>query len=96
MTTSRATCALHGRLIIILLSIWILLSVGWSSAVGAAACSSPGRFILLTTQAEVDALGATGCDSIPKGLIIEGADISDVDALINITGVGGVDFGLIN
>ena len=62
-------------------------SLGWTGWAAAAAC--PVASYYLTTQAEVDALGATDCDRISHYLSIESStDITNVDALANITYVG--------
>ena len=46
--------------------------------------------MIFNTQAEVDALGATGCDSVSGELRIRNsADITNLDGLANITSVGG-------
>ena len=63
-------------------------SLGWTGWASAAACSSTNYD--LNTQAEVDALGATGCDSVSGYLDIrESTDITNLDGLANITSVGG-------
>ena len=63
-------------------------SLGWTGWAAAAACSSTNYD--LQTQAEVDALGATGCDSVSGDLRIENSsDITNLDGLANITSVGG-------
>ena len=63
-------------------------SLGWTGWAVAAACSSTNYD--LNTQAEVDALGATGCDSVSGDLRIENSsDITNLDGLANITSVGG-------
>ena len=47
--------------------------------------------MIFNTQAEVDALGATGCDSVSGDLRIENSsDITNLDGLANITSVGGI------
>ena len=64
-------------------------SLGWTGWAAAAACSSTNYD--LNTQAEVDALGATGCDSVSGDLRIEqSSDITQVDALTAVTSVGGL------
>ena len=68
-----------------LLVIWSLL--GESKALGEA-CSNSIAPLTLISQAEVDALGATGCTRTHGGLSISGEDITNVDALRNITSVG--------
>lgn len=68
-----------------LLVIWSLL--GESKALGEA-CSNSTAPLTLISQAEVDALGATGCTRTHGGLRISGEDITNVDALRNITSVG--------
>ena len=63
-------------------------SLGWTGWAAAAACSSTNYD--LNTQAEVDALGATGCDSVSGYLYIRNsADITNLDGLANLTSVGG-------
>ena len=63
-------------------------SLGWTGWASAAECSSDSY--QLTTQAEVDALGATGCDSISGYLsIYKNAALTNLDGLANITSVGG-------
>ena len=70
-------------------------SLGWSGWAAAAACSSTNYD--LNTQAEVDALGATGCDSVSGYLTIrdssyfieDSTDIRNLDGLANLTSVGG-------
>ena len=63
-------------------------SLGWTGWAEAAACSSTNYD--LNTQAEVDALGATGCDSVSGNVYIRNsADITNLDGLANITSVGG-------
>ncbi|MDA7583900.1 proprotein convertase P-domain-containing protein [Luminiphilus sp.] len=62
-------------------------SLGWTGWAAAAACSSTNYS--LKTQAEVDALGATGCDSVAGDLQISNStDITNLDGLANITSVG--------
>lgn len=62
-------------------------SLGWTGWAAAAACSSTNYD--LNTQAEVDALGATGCDSVSGYLYIKNStDITNLDGLANITSVG--------
>ena len=70
-------------------------SLGWTGWAAAAACSSTNYD--LDTQAEVDALGATGCDSVSGYLRIEDStDITNLDGLANITSVGGYLYILSN
>ena len=63
-------------------------SLGWTGWAAAAACSSSSYW--LNTQAEVDALGATGCDSVSGSLNIwNSSNITNVDGLANLISVGG-------
>ena len=63
-------------------------SLGWTGWAVAASCSSTNYD--LNTQAEVDALGATGCDSVSGDLRIENSsNITNVDGLANLISVGG-------
>ena len=67
-------------------------SLGWTGWAAAAACSSTNYD--LNTQAEVDALGATGCDSVSGNVYIRNsADITNLDGLANLTSVGGDSVG---
>ena len=64
-----------------------IASLGWTGWAAAAACS--GNPISLSTQAEVDALGATGCDIVSGDLYIRNStDITNIDGLANITSIG--------
>ena len=66
----------------------VLLPLLWVEGVRAFEC--PSRFYSLTTQAQVDALGATGCSHIRGNLEIrDSSDITNLDALTNITSLGG-------
>ena len=66
----------------------LIASLSWSGTAAAAACSSTDY--ALTTQAEVDAFGATGCDSVVGYLYIaNSSDITNIDGLANLTSVGG-------
>ena len=71
----------------------LIVSFGWTAWAEAAACSS--NDYEFTTQEEVDALGATGCDSISGNLTLRpsiydnSTDITNVDGLANLTSVGG-------
>ncbi|MDA9581314.1 hypothetical protein N9S00_08940, partial [Luminiphilus sp.] len=66
----------------------LIASLTWSGTAAAAACSSTNY--ALNTQAKVDALGATGCDSVSGDLYISGfSRITNLDGLANITSVGG-------
>ena len=49
----------------------------------------PSTDYTLATQAEVDALGATGCYAISGRLSISGTDITSLSSLSGITSVGG-------
>jgi subtilisin-like proprotein convertase family protein len=68
------------------LCLTIIAAVG-SSTVWAVVC--PSTSYELTSQAQVDALGAVGCDAITQNLTIRGSDITNLDALSGITSVGG-------
>ena len=72
------------------LCLTIIAATG-SSTTWAVVCPSPGYDLI--TQAQVDALGASGCDKITQSLVIEGSDITNLDALSGITSVGG-DLGI--
>ena len=62
-------------------------SLGWTGWASAATCSSTDYN--LSSQGEVDALGASGCDSVSGALIIRfSTDITNLDGLENITSVG--------
>ena len=65
----------------------VLLPLFWVGGVWAVDCP---RDYYLESQAEVDALGATGCDRILGSLYIgNSTDITNLDGLANITSVGG-------
>ena len=61
-------------------------SLAWTGWASAAECAGPQE---LTTQAKVDALGATGCDRISGYLEIQSTNITNLDGLANLTSVGG-------
>ena len=66
----------------------VLLPLLWVERVWAVDC--PQSNYELTTQAEVDALGATGCDSVPGYLYITNTtDITNLDGLASLTNVWG-------
>ena len=66
----------------------LLLPLLWVEGVWAEDC--PHSNYELTTQAQVDALGATGCDTVSGTLvIISYSDIINLDGLANVTSVGG-------
>ena len=66
----------------------LIASLSWSGTAAAAACESTNYD--LNTQRDVDALGATGCDSVVGYMVItEWADITNLDGLANLTSVGG-------
>ena len=66
----------------------VLLPLLWVERVWAVDC--PQSNYELTTQAEVDALGAEGCDSVSGYLFIyNSTDITNVNGLANLTSVGG-------
>jgi hypothetical protein len=58
----------------------LVLPLLWAEGVWAVDC--PQSNYQLTTQAEVDALGATGCDSVWGNLFIgDSTDITNLDGL---------------
>ena len=66
----------------------LIASLSWSGTAAAAACESTNYD--LNTQHDVDALGATGCDSVVGYMVItEWADITNLDGLANLISVGG-------
>ena len=66
----------------------LLMSLLWAEGAWAAECAQTDYD--LYTQAEVDALGATGCDSVSGYLIIgNGLVLTNLDGLANLTSVGG-------
>ena len=70
--------------------IWLVAvaSAGWSEWAAAAAC--PSTDYVLQTQAELDAFGATGCDSVVGNLVVSGmTDANDLGGLSNLRSVGG-------
>jgi hypothetical protein len=70
------------------LCLTIIATVG-SSTAWAVVCPSSNNNYVLTTQGQVDALGAVGCDRISGSLIIRSSYITNLDALSGITSVGG-------
>jgi hypothetical protein len=65
----------------------VLLPLFWVEGVWAVDC--PINNYALVSQAEVDALGATGCDTIRGFLVIGGSDdITNLNSLSNLTSVG--------
>ena len=66
----------------------VLLPLLWVEGVGAVDCES--NSYSLTTQAEVDALGASGCDRVLGQLAItwSNTDITNIDGLANLTSIG--------
>lgn len=64
----------------------LTLSLGWSAGAKSVECSSENY--QLSSQAEVDALGATGCQIVVGNLDIWGSDITNLDSLRSITSVG--------
>ena len=65
----------------------LIASLSWSGTTAAEICSS--NDYELSTQAEVDALGAAGCDIISGYLYIRSStDITNLNGLANITSVG--------
>ena len=69
----------------------VLLPLLWVEGVWAVDCASTNYY--LNSQAEVDALGATGCDRIEGDLVIlQSSGITNLDGIANITSVeGGVE-----
>ena len=65
----------------------VLLPLLWVEGVWAVEC--PDTNYNLSIQAEVDALGATGCDRVSGNLTIIYSTITNLDGLANITSVGG-------
>ena len=66
----------------------LLLPLLWVEGAWAVDCAYPNY--KLNFQADVDALGATGCDRIRGYLRINSAtDITNLDGLANLTSVGG-------
>ena len=66
----------------------LLLPLLWVEGVWAVDC--PSEDYDLNSQAEVDALGAAGCDRISGYLYIgNSTDITNLDGLTNITSLGG-------
>lgn len=71
-----------------LLTLLMWASLLWSQGAWPADCASTD-YSFLTTQAEVDALGATGCDRIVGELSMKNSgDITNLNALTNITSIG--------
>ena len=67
--------------------LFVLLPLIWTEAAWTADCAATNYE--LNTQAEVDALGATGCDRIWGRLYIRSStDITNLDGLANLTYVG--------
>ena len=67
----------------------LLLPLLWADGAWAAECEQTNYD--LNTQAEVDALGASGCDSVRGDLeISQSSDTTNLDALANLTSVGGI------
>ena len=60
----------------------VLLPLLWVEGVWAVDCASTNYE--LASQAEVDALGATGCERVSGYLYINSADITNLDGLANI------------
>ena len=66
----------------------LLLPLLWVEGVWAVDC--PQSNYELGSQADVDALGATGCDRVSGYLFIyNSTDITNVDGLANLTSLGG-------
>ena len=70
----------------IIAQLLVLLPLLSAEAVRAVDCQTHYR---LTHQAEVEALGATGCDSVVGDLYVVDSWITNLDGLANITSVGG-------
>ena len=68
--------------------LFVLLPLFWIEGLWAVDCADTNYD--LNTQAEVDALGATGCDRIKGYLYVRNsADITNFDGLANLSSVGG-------
>ena len=67
----------------------VLLPLLWVEGAWAVDCSDTINGV--NTQAEVDALGATGCDRVTGYFTVGGygSDITNLNSLANITSVGG-------
>lgn len=66
----------------------VLLPLLWVEGAWAVDCAS--NSYVLSSQLEVNDLGATGCDTIRQNLKIDTeSDITNLDALANITSIGG-------
>ena len=66
----------------------LLFTLLWVDGVSAVECASINYY--LQSQADVDALGATGCDTVRGYLAItDSSDIANLDSLTNIISVGG-------
>lgn len=71
----------------LVLKLLMLLPLLWTQGAWAVVCAASDY--TLTTQAEVDALGATGCDQINGDLgVSDSTDITNLDGLANITSIG--------
>ena len=71
------------RIVAILLA---LIPPLWAEGVWAGDCAYNSYY--LNFQSEVDALAATGCDSVSVDLNVYGSDVTNLDGLANITSVG--------
>ena len=72
----------------VVLRLLVLLPLLWVEGVWGVDCASPDYD--LRFQAEVDALGATGCDRVLGDLFVTNmSSITNLDGLANITSVGG-------
>ena len=66
----------------------VLLPLLWVEGVRAVDC--PSNNYDLNTQAEVDALGAVGCDTVTGNLSVYGStDITNLDGLLTLKNVSG-------
>ena len=65
----------------------LVLPLLWANDAWSAECAQTNYS--LTTQAEVDALGATGCDRVLGFVYVGGQQFYNLDGLANLTRVDG-------